>query len=122
MSFLAYLKNRFLLLLLQFVCICLLGTFLYLTGYELAKFWLILIVWLLVLFVWMITNWLDRRAYFRKSQKLLQELDQRYLLGELLPQSWHLEDRLYQEMIRKSNKAVIERIHQLEAENRGMKV
>lgn len=45
-------------------------------------------------------------------------LTQRYLLGELLPDSFRLEDRLYREMIRSSNKSVIEKIRQIEDEQR----
>ena len=41
-------------------------------------------------------------------------MDQRYLLGELMPISHKLEDRIYREIIRLSNKAVIERIRQME--------
>ena len=42
-------------------------------------------------------------------------MDRRYLLGELFPDSVRLEDRLYRDMIRRSNKSVIERIRQIEA-------
>ncbi|SHL01289.1 sensor histidine kinase [Hespellia stercorisuis] len=97
------------------------GVFLCLTGYPIANFWLILIVWFVILFSWLITNWLERRQYFQKMDRTLEGLDQRYLLGELMPKSWHLEDKLYQGMIRKSNKAVIERIHQIEEEESDYK-
>lgn len=116
MSIRSYLKDKCLLLLLHFVCMCMLGTFLCLTGYPITKFWLILLVWMCILLLWLIINGLDRYFFFQKSADILDQLDQRYLLGELLPQSWHLEDKLYQEMIRKSNKSVIERIHRIEEE------
>lgn len=116
-----YLKDKFLLLVLQLVCMCVLGGFLCLTGYPLANFWLIVITWLVILVIWLITNWLERRQYFQKIEKTLEGLDQRYLLGELMPKSWHLEDQLYQRMIRKSNKAVIERIHKIEEEEKDYK-
>lgn len=41
-------------------------------------------------------------------------MDQRYLLGELMPESYRLEDRLYRDMIRRSNKSVIDRIRVVE--------
>lgn len=41
-------------------------------------------------------------------------MDQRYLLGELMPESYRLEDRLYRDMIRRSNKSVIDRIRIVE--------
>ena len=32
-------------------------------------------------------------------EMILDEVDQRYLLGELMPASYHLEDQLYRDMI-----------------------
>lgn len=102
MSFLSYIKDKILMLLLEIICMFGLGIFLHLTGYSIAKFWVIMIVWFSIVFFWMIINWLNRRAYFQQSAKILEELDQRYLLGELLPKSWYLEDKMYPEMMRKS--------------------
>ena len=51
----------------------------------------------------------------------MEKMDQRYLLGELLPRSFLLEDRLYREMILKSNKSVIERIRRIEEEQKEYK-
>ncbi len=121
MSPFSYLKDKFFLLLLQVACMFLLGTFLYLTGYSFSNIFLILLVWSLILAFYLIINWAERQRYFIKAKTILDQLDQRYLLGELLPKSWHLEDRLYQEMIRKSNKSVIERIHNIEEEKREYK-
>lgn len=121
MRFSSYLKDRILLLLLQLVCMCMLGTFLHFTGYTPAKYRLILIVWILIVGVRLLEGWISRRSYFRKIDQLLVKLDQKYLLGELLPRSWHLEDNLYREMIRRSNKAVIERIHHIEDEKKDYK-
>ena len=59
-------------------------------------------------------------AYNNPSITLaIDELDSgiyEYLLGELLPASPYLEDRIYRELIRRSNKSVIERIRMLEDE------
>ncbi|NLG05801.1 MAG: HAMP domain-containing histidine kinase [Clostridia bacterium] len=121
MSLWAYLKDRFFYFLLQGVCMVAAGFFLYLTGYPTAYISLILMIWLMILAVYSIACWLGRRAYFKAAEQILDELDQRYLLGELLPKSVRLEDRLYQAMIRKSNKSVIERIHQIETEKTDYK-
>ncbi|MDD3339924.1 MAG: sensor histidine kinase [Lachnospiraceae bacterium] len=121
MSFWSYVKDKFLLIVLQLVCMCILGLFLCLTGYLIANFWLIFIAWLVIFSIWLTVNWMERRRYFQKMERTLERLDQRYLLGELMPHSWHLEDKLYQKMIRKSNKAVIERIHQIEEEENDYK-
>jgi signal transduction histidine kinase len=116
-----FLKDRCLLLILHGVCMCLLAAFLRLTGYEAANTGLILIFWTLILLVWLGTVYIQRKAYFLEAGQILEKTDQRYLLGELLPDSFRLEDKLYREMIRRSNKSVIERIRQIEEEQKDYK-
>ena len=75
---------------------------------------IILVCYCVILAGWLFLQFFSRRSYFRKLEQLTDQLDRRYLLGELMPESFGLEDRKYRELIRKSNKSVIERIHQME--------
>ena len=111
-----YLKDKTLLLLLHIVCMFLLVSFLSLTGYPFDSCAVILVCWGVVLGGWLTQQFLSRRHYFQELKHITENLDQRYLLGELMPKSVHLEDRLYRMLIQKSNKCVIERIHQIEQE------
>ncbi|MCI8834715.1 MAG: HAMP domain-containing histidine kinase [Ruminococcus sp.] len=114
MSVVDYLKDKALLLFLHIGCMSVLTVFLRLTGYSLDGCVVILFCWCLVLGIWLLWHFLNRRSYFQKLEQIVEKLDQRYLLGELMPTSFHLEDRLYRTLIRKSNKSVIERIRRLE--------
>ncbi len=114
MKFRLFIKDKSLLLILQVVCMALLYGFLRVTGYGDTNSILILCVWTLILTVYVAALYVRRRKYFQQLQRILDQVDKRYLLGELMPDSYRLEDRLYQEMIRSSNKSVIECIHQME--------
>ncbi len=114
MSAFEYTKDKVLLLFLHMGCMFALTIFLFLTNYPKDYCVVILICWCFVLAVWLLTDFFIRRNYFRKIEMVMEKLDQRYLLGELMPQSFRLEDRLYHSIIRKSNKSVIERIRQME--------
>lgn len=116
-----YLRDRGMLLLLHLVCMCVAAVFFDLTGYSRSNIVLILAVWFLVLTAWLTVHYLERRRFFRKAEKILENMDQRYLLGELLPDSCRLEDRLYREMIRSSNKSCIEKIRRVEDEKKDYK-
>ena len=109
-----YLKDKVLLLLLHMVCMAGLVIFLRLTGYSMDKCVIILVCYGVILAGWLFLQFFSRRSYFRKLEQLTDQLDRRYLLGELMPESFRLEDQRYRELIRKSNKSVIERIHQME--------
>lgn len=121
MKLLDFLRDKGMLLLLQLVCMCVSAAFLRLTGYSATNTILFLTVWLLVLTTWLSITYMQRRKFFREALNILEKVDQRYLLGELLPDSFRLEDRLYREMIRRSNKSCIERIRQIEDEQKDYK-
>ena len=112
MRFGEFLKDRILILVLQGVCMAGLYGFLRFTGYSMGNGMLILIVWILILSVYLFTSYVGRNRYFKEIKAILEHADKRYLLGELMPDSWRLEDKIYREFIRKSNKSVIEEIRQ----------
>ena len=114
MNLLAFLKDKLLLLTLQAACMLALAAFLYVTGYPAVCGSIVLLAWLLILTVWLFVEYIRRKRYFRQIEQILENADQKYLLGELMPESFRLEDRLYRDMIRRSNKSVIEKIHGLE--------
>ncbi|MGN1377158.1 MAG: sensor histidine kinase [Dorea sp.] len=114
----AFLKDRCLIFILHIVCMGLLSGFLYMTGYGKSEILLILIFWMLILCGWTGVTYLQRRKYFKEAAQIMEKLDQRYLLGELLPDSYRLEDQLYRDLIRYSNKSMIERVRQIEDEQK----
>ena len=116
MRFSEYIKDKILICLLHLLCMILLMGFFYITGYNRNAAALILIFWWIILGIWIVTGYYRRKKYFDRAEHILENVDQRYLLGELLPASPYLEDRIYRELIRRSNKSVIERIRMLEDE------
>lgn len=87
MTFAAFLKDKVLFLLLQIILMALLFFFLSVTGYPKANTVLILVCWILTAAIWLILKYRDRRRYFGRMEMILDEVDQRYLLGELMPAS-----------------------------------
>lgn len=114
MSFGEFLKDRILMLVLQGICMTGLYGFLRLTGYGRGNCTLILLVWILILAAHILTSYVGRKRYFKEMKEILEHTDKRYLLGELMPDSWRQEDKIYREFIRKSNKSVIEEIRQVQ--------
>lgn len=114
MKLMPFLKDKFMLLILHVICMGTLSAFLRLTGYGSAGVTLILIFWTVILALWLFITYRERKRYFDEIEKILAEIDQRYLLGELLPYSCRLEDRLYKKMMHLSNKSVIEKIRKTE--------
>lgn len=116
-----YIRDKIGIFLLNGAGMLFLSVFLLAVGNQPSVIVLILLAWLLVLFFYFCFHYLSRRRYFNELQKLLDELDARYLLAEVMKPSWRQEDQIYREILRRSNKSVIEKIHQLEDEQREYK-
>lgn len=109
-----YLKAHAAVLLAHIAGIFFLSLYLQLVGNSNTDIVLILVVWIGIIALFFMVDFYRRRNYFKKLFALLEDLDNRYLISEVMEPSERLEDRLYREILRKSNKSVIEKIHRLE--------
>lgn len=117
MTFWKFLKDKIMLLLLHLLCM--LGSFFYFSVCGMTKGQLLLfyLFWMLLLSVYLFLAWRQRSRYFHEIFQVLDSLDKPYLISEVMPDSWRLEDRLYRMILRKSNKSVIDAIHHMETES-----
>ncbi|MBU5591621.1 sensor histidine kinase [Clostridium sp. MSJ-4] len=121
MSFFEYIKDKIMIILLNISCLLALSIYLLLTGNNFDSVLLIGIVWILILSTYFFNEFSRRNRYFRKLNNILNNLEKRYLLAEVMKPTFRLEDKIYREIIRKSNKSVIEKINQLEDEQKDYK-
>lgn len=121
MKLAGYLKEKAPVLLINAAGLFFLSLFLRLSGSRTGDILIIGFFWLLILTIWLLTDFSRRKKYFAHLFTLLEELDQSYLISEVMESSPRLEDRLYREIIRHSNRSVIERIHSLEDSQRDYK-
>ena len=114
MTFVAYIKDRIITLTLNGLGIFLLSLYLLALRNSQTTVILIAVIWLFIVAVYLFTGYRSRKRYFDEIYDLVERLDQPYLIQEFIKTSWKLEDRLYKEILYRSNKAVIERIEGLE--------
>lgn len=114
MGFWDYCKDKAPVLLLNVAALMTLSVFLLLLKNTQTAVFLIAAVWIFVLGVYLLVEYYFRRKYFQELTEVLEELEQKYLIAEVMKPAHSLEDKLYWEILRKSNKSVIEKIHELE--------
>ena len=121
MTLFEYVKDKIMLLLMQVFCMG--GSFLYLHACQMKSNQLVLLYiwWCGLVIVWLITGFQRRKRYFMEIEEQLEKLDKPYLIAEVMPDSWRLEDRLYRQILRRSNKSVIDEVHALETEQNEYK-
>lgn len=116
MSFGKYLKDKIILILMNGIGVFLLSLYLFAVGNNSVTLSLIAVTWGIIFLMWIVVKYVERKRYFDKIDALMEGLDQPYLMQEFMDHSWRLEDQLYREILRRSNRAVVERIYQLENE------
>lgn len=121
MRFGDYCKSKAAVVLLNAAAVLVLSLFLLLLRNTGTVVVLIVIIWILVLGTFLLTEYFLRRKYFQELITVLEELPQRYLIAEVVKPGSRLEDKLYWEVLRKSNKSVIEEIHKLESSQKEYK-
>lgn len=114
MNLIDYLKDKAPLLLINVTGIFLLSLYLIPAGCTRTDILLIDFLWAALLCCCILIDFYHRRKYFDQLFTLIDQLDQRYLISEVMEPSHRLEDRLFRELLRRSNKSVIEKIHSLE--------
>ena len=121
MRFGAYIKDKMGWILLNGMGMLLLFAFLLAMGNSLSAIALIFLAWGVILACGLIVQFQSRKKYFDRMESMMEEMDQPLLFAELMESSWRLEDQLYRELLRRSNKAVLEEIRRKEDEQREYK-
>lgn len=116
-----YLKDKIMIILLNLFSIFLLTLFLLSVNNSKSTVLIVIVSWFSILFTYITINYWSRNRYFRNLEGLLNTLDKRYLIGEVMDKPYRLEDRIYRDILRKSNKSVIEKINEIEDEKKDYK-
>lgn len=121
MRFSEYVKDKILIIVLNFFCAFLLNSFLFLVNNTASTVIIIDITWFIIIAAYFFSDYYKRNKYFKHIDETLNSLDKRYLIGEVIEPSYRLEDKEYIDIIRRSNKSVIEKINQVEDEKKDYK-
>lgn len=90
------------------------SAFLYFCRMEGNQILILLIIWILLMIFWSVYDYIQKYRYFGEIYDLLKGLDKPYLIADMMPDSYTLENKMYADILRKSEKSVIDTIHQLE--------
>lgn len=121
MRFVEFLKDKILIILLNISSLFALDIFLLLVNNTLNTIIIISSIWATIFTIYLLTEYRKRNQFFKSINDTLDKLDKKYLIGELMNNSYRLDDRKYKEIIKRSNKSVIEKIHRLEDEQKDYK-
>ena len=105
-----YWKDRIPVLVINGVGMVLLSVFLLLVGNSPDSVALILLVWILSLFVYLSVLCWRRKRKLDQLLELAKNLDERYLLAEMLPRTAGAEEEVYIRLFKMASKSMLEQI------------
>ncbi|MCY6369364.1 sensor histidine kinase [Clostridium ganghwense] len=112
MSMKEYLKERILFLFINFIAFFILACILAIVDIESIVIFSIFIVWFLPLISYIIIEFIKHKKYYHNTEVVLQSLDKKYLLPEIMEKPEFLEGKLFYEILRECNKEMHEHVNE----------
>ncbi|MCY6353768.1 sensor histidine kinase [Clostridium sp. ZS2-4] len=112
MSMKEYLKERFLFLFINFIGFFILACILDILDIASIVIFLIFIIWFLPLISYIIIEFIKHKKYYYNIENILQSLDKKYLLPEIMEKPEFLEGKLFYEILRECSREMHEHINE----------
>lgn len=106
-----YWKQQIPLIGLQLLCMAALATFLFANKNSMDIITLILLVWGVILFGYLIMVYINRKKQTGKLLEIAEQLDKYYLISEVMSMPRKAEDQVYYQILKMSNKSMLENIN-----------
>lgn len=111
-----YWKNRLPFLFTNMLCMVLLAGFLRICGNNFDSIFLILLIWAMILAGGMGYAYCNRAKQMEKLLKMAEQLEERYLIAELMQFPERADDQVFYQILKMAEKSMLERTGTVERE------
>lgn len=118
MKFKDYFLNKITEILGTYFVLFLMLEFLYIIGNTFSVVFMIGMVIAVLIMTKYLMDWYRKKKYFEIITERVKDLKEPWLIAELLPVSYTIEDEIYQELLKKVGSSAIEEIHKIEDEQK----
>lgn len=105
-----YWKQQIPFLSLHLICMAALAAFLRVNGNGFDSIILIILVWVLLLAGCSCYSWFTRKAQTEKLLELTEQLEERYLISEVMEKPRRADDQIYYQILKMAGKSMLEQI------------
>lgn len=116
-----YLMNKLPIILVNLLGMIFLAVFLTVSGNEGDSIVFILLIWVLVLSCYLAVSYYVRKKYLDKLLAMTEQLEERYLIAEVVAKPERADDAIFFEIMKMAEKSMLERIAEIEKERREYK-
>lgn len=121
MSWKSYWQQQLPLLCLHIACMAALAVFLLLSGNSADSVLFILSVWAVILTAYLWIAYYSRKTYLAKLLELTGQLEERYLVSEIMEKPERADDQVYYQILKMTGKSMLEQIAAVQRERAGYK-
>ena len=116
-----YLKNQLSVILINLLGMLALALFLIASDNPIQTVLFILAIWLIVLVLSLLTFYFSRKKYLNKLLGMAEQLDERYLLPEIMKVPEKADEQVFYQIMKMAEKSMLERIGEVQRERREYK-
>ncbi|MDE7283176.1 MAG: sensor histidine kinase, partial [Lachnospiraceae bacterium] len=106
-----YWKQKLPVMFLNFLCMVGLAVFLSVTGNCFDSIFLILLIWIVILTVCLVVSYYSRKVQMEKLLNLAEQLEERYLLSEVMEKPERADDQVYYRLLKLAGKSMLEQVN-----------
>ncbi len=106
-----YWKQKLPAMFLNFICMIGLAVFLSATGNSYDSIFLILLIWIVILTVCLAVSYYSRKVQMEKLLNLAEQLEERYLLSEVMEKPERADDLVYYRLLKLAGKSMLEQVN-----------
>lgn len=116
-----YLKDQLPVLMIHLLGMLALSLFLMANGNDLQIILFILTLWLLILVLCLLFFYFSRKKYLNRLLDMAEQLEERYLLPEVLEMPERADDQIFYQLMKMAEKSMLERIGGIQRERKEYK-
>lgn len=111
-----YWKQKLPIMFLNFLCMIGLAIFLSVTGNGFDSIFLILLIWIIILTVHLVISYYSRKVQMEKLLNLAEQLEERYLLSEVMEKPERADDLVCYRLLKLAGKSMLEQVNEVRRE------
>ena len=101
---------------LNFLCMIGMAIFLSVTGNSFDGIFLILSIWIVILTAHLVISYYSRKVQMKKLLDLAEQLEERYLLSEVMEKPERADDQVYYRLLKLAGKSMLEQVNEVRKE------
>ena len=111
-----YWKQKLPVMFLNFLCMIGLAIFLRVTENSYDSIFFILLIWIVILTVHLVISYYNRKTQMEKLLNLAEQLEERYLLSEVMEKPERADDMVYCQLLKLAGKSMLEQVNEVRRE------